>query len=205
VPVFDVNDIQRVLDQHIGTTDDPEVMFDRVARSMAERWPDQVDPELRWHVLWSAGFVHKVAMLHLSTSEYVILGGAATSSMGATGPFAADLHNFILLGRIEHYGEHDWDVTVSEPGDRIFTPRDVGMGTNIPEYVWFLEYCRGPVPKMFFSMLLGAIVATFDVGTVGRILRGGTAMVVRQWWARTFGDHRKLIAEGPAAIEGGTS
>ena len=184
MPVFDVNEIQKVIDPLLGTTADPELMFDRVAKALAARWPGQVEPELRWHVLWSAGFVHKVALLHLSTSEYVILAGAATSSMGATGPFAADLHNFILLGAIEHYGEHDWTVTTSRPGDRIFTPRDVGMGTNIPEFVWFVEYCRGPVPRMFFSMLLGAIVATFDVGTVVRILRLGTAITLRQGWAR---------------------
>ncbi len=184
MPVFDVNEIQRVIDPLLGTTDDPEVLFDRVARALAERWPGQVDPELRWHVLWSAGFVHKVAMVHLSLGEYLILGGAATASMGATGPFAADLHNFILLGAIEHYGEHDWAVTTSGPGDRIFTPRDVGMGTNIPEFVWFVEYCRGPVPRMFVSMMLGAIVATFDLGTVVRIVRSGTAMLLRQGWAR---------------------
>lgn len=185
MPVFDVNEIQDLLDPIIdqGHTD-PAVMFQEVADVMARRWPGQIDPQLHWHVLWSAGFVHKIAMLHLSLGEYIILGGAATASMGATGPFAADLHNFILMGEIHHYGEHDWDVVKSRPGDRIFTPKDVGMGTNIPERVWFLEYCRGPVPRMFVSMLLGAIVATFDLGTVLRIIRQGTLTLLRQWWFR---------------------
>lgn len=182
MPVFTVPALQQIVDRH---RDRPLADALRaIVADLAEAHPGQVCRDPSWRLVYAAGFMQQLALLHVSAREYLILTGAPTPSAGSNGPFGCDLYDFVIDGSISGFAAGELEETVHRPGDCFALPRGQSRGAAIRDRVWMLEYARGPIPTMFPVAVAGTLFGSLDLPSLTRSLVEATRMGARQWAAR---------------------
>lgn len=162
----------------------PGDAFARIVGALRDRHPNQIADTLEWTLVYAAGFMQQLAVLHASPHEYLILTGAPTPSSGQNGPFRCDLYDIVIDGAISSFAAGAFEEEEHGPGDCFALPAGEVRGAAIRDHVWMLEYARGPIPTMFPLPVAGALFSTLDVPSLWRMASVATRVGARQWWAR---------------------
>jgi len=162
----------------------PREGFDGIVAELRERYPGQIAETIEWSLVYAAGFMQQLAVLHASPTEYLILTGAPSPSSGQNGPFRCDLYDFVIDGAIGGFAAGDFEETIHGPGDCFFLPAGDVRGAAIRDHVWMLEYARGPIATMFPLPVAGALFSTLDLPSMWKMTSAATRVGARQWWSR---------------------
>lgn len=179
---FDLEGLREAASCGIGIP--PDEGFAAIANALRQRHPNQIAASLEWTLVYAAGFMQQLAVLHASPHEYLIFTGAPTPSSGQNGPFRCDLYDIVIDGTISGFAAGSFEEQVHGPGDCFTLPAGEVRGAAIRDHVWMLEYARGPIPTMFPLPVAGALFSTLDMPSLWRMAATATRVGARQWWAR---------------------
>lgn len=156
---------------------------DLVHSSLYSAYPSHILPpgsRQQWTANLAGGFKTQMLVLHGSLSEYVMIWGSQTGTIGHSGRNWAEFHDFLLSGRGDWWAEGGLDVKTERPGDYIFTPKFAGGIVRLHETTFMLEYCRGSIPVLLPFGLADSLVSSLDPVTVGHSLWIYGRMVLKE-------------------------
>ncbi len=176
--VFEPSDLHEVVCEHLELPLDE--MFARIAQSLAERYPGQVDFTREWTFSNAGGAMGQFTLLHASLREYLSFFGSPVDSGGHSGRYSfADHYAFILDGQMWCYGEGDLVRKEYRKGDIGHVPPGAAKCYRMVDHGWMLEYVRGPVATMLPFGLFDSLFSTLDYKTVFRTIRLFTRHTLR--------------------------
>jgi hypothetical protein len=152
--------------------------------ALEARYPGLIDRTQPWIFSNAGGAMIQVKFVYASLTEYVSLFGTPVGTEGHSGRNAVEFHDTVLEGEAWYYHEGQLERTVYRQGDAIYVKRHQAAGMHIPDRVWMLEYCRGPLLTLFPFGLADSLFSTLDFLTGARTLRIYAVLLWRALSAR---------------------
>jgi FAD/FMN-containing dehydrogenase len=134
------------------------------------RYPGRIQWPTKWLFDRSAGFLQAVALLYVSTSEYMLITGTPVPTAGGSGPFFGELFDWVIEGEIISYEPGEFERHPTRPGECDHLPRGKMKGAAITDHYWAFEYGRGFVPSMWPTTLFGALFTDCDLRDLGELM-----------------------------------
>ena len=165
--LFEPTRLQQVVQPFIGQA--LPQLFEGLVVALSNAYPQVVD-QRRWIFNNAGGAMGQIRLLYASLSEYLMLFGTPIGTEGHSGRYATEVWDVVLAGEMWTYLEGQVDRTVHRPGEMAYLGRSQAKGYRIPDFVWMLEYARGPIPTMLPFGLADAATSTLDLRAFGRTM-----------------------------------
>jgi len=177
--VFDPDVLHEIAKEAVGLPFDE--MVRKVVTDLDAAYPGHIDTDPTWAFSIWGGSTGHIGLLHASLSEYVLIYGTPIGTMGFSGRYLLEIHDFVISGTMwtcteECFGEG----VVTGPGGGAFLPRGKAKACKFSENNWMLEYARGPIVTCLPYGLSEAIISAQDVPTVAKTVWAFGRCVVRE-------------------------
>jgi L-gulono-1,4-lactone dehydrogenase len=144
--------------------------YAHLLRGVEARYPGRIQWPSKWLFDRSAGFLQALAILYVSTSEYMLITGTPVPMNGGSGPFRGELFDWVIDGEIVSYWPGQFDRHPTRPGECDHLPRGMMKGAAITDHYWAFEYGRGSIISMWPSTLFGALFTDCDLRNLGEMI-----------------------------------
>jgi len=170
---FEPEVLHAVTRQVVGLPLDSGELIDCLLESLADRYPDHIEPVPgRWVGSKAGGILGKVRFLYFSPREYIVIFGSPTGTQGFSGRYKhVDIHKFLLAGQIDSYDLESDDTTALPPlmpGDGTCLERGHARGLTIHPGSWHLEYGRGAVATTLPFAMVDTLLVSLEFESVRR-------------------------------------
>ncbi len=147
-------------------------LISRTIRSLADAYPDLIDPTPgRWVGSKAGGILGKVRFLYFSPREYIVLFGSPTGTQGFSGRYKhVDIYKFLIAGQIDSYDLESDETTgmTLRPGEHTITERGHARGMTIHPGSWHIEYGRGAVVTTLPFAMVDTLLVSLELESVRR-------------------------------------
>lgn len=163
--LFDPEQLHALARGHLGKP--PREMFADLAAELAQMYPGHIATRENWLFSLAGGAIGIMTVVHGSFSEYIIIFGTPTGTIGYSGRYWMNVYDVVLTGEMWTYTEEDFlERKVSRPGDMALLRRGQSKGFKLAEDTWLLEYGRGFIPASLPFALSDALISCLDWRTV---------------------------------------
>ncbi len=169
---FDPDVVHKVAKEVVGLQLDSGELVARAVTSLADEYPDLIDPTPgRWVGSKAGGILGKVRFLYFSPREYIVIFGSPTGTQGFSGRYKhVDIHKFLLAGRIDSYDLESDDTTSMSllPGEHTCLEKGHARGLTIHPGSWHIEYGRGAVATTLPFAMVDTLLVSLEFESVRR-------------------------------------
>jgi C-8 sterol isomerase len=174
---FDPEELREVALRHAGKPV-PEIV-PGLERDLKDRYGDLIHLDMPW-VINPAGFMmYQVKMVFARANEYIGIMGVPVASTGHTGRHPVTYYDTILSGGSRLTAAGELEPRTVSAGDFLVTRPWEAFAVNVPDHIFFLEYCRGPLPILMPFGLANTLFGTLDFKSAFQIVKSHATLAWR--------------------------
>jgi len=174
---FDPLELRDVALRHVGKPV-PEIVAG-LERDLKAEYGDRIHLDMPW-VMSPAGFaMYQVKMIFARANEYIGMMGVPIASTGHTGRHPVTYYDTILSGSSRKIAAGELEPRTISAGDFLVTRPWESFAFSVPDHVFFLEYCRGPLPILMPFGLTNYLFGTLDFKSAFQIVKSHATLAWR--------------------------
>jgi len=185
---FDPEELRDVALPHVGKPV-PEIILG-LESDLKAKYGDLIHLDMPWVINPAGYMMYQVKMIFARPNEYIGIMGVPISSTGHTGRHPVTYYDTILSGSARMVSAGEFEPHVSKAGDFLVTRPGVALAFDVPDHIFFLEYCRGPIAVLMPFGLANLVLGTLDFKSAYQLVKSHWTLAIRSRGVAT--PHRAL-------------
>lgn len=194
---LDPDEIRELALPHVGKP--PAQIMADLERDLAARYGDLIHLDMPW-VTNPAGFaMYQVKLVFARANEYLGLMSVPVPGTGHSGRHPVTYFDTILSGGSQNIATGEFEPKVTSAGDFLVTRPMESFTFHVPEHIYFIEYCRGPLPVLMPFGLANYLFGTLDFKQAAQIVKTHATLAWRSRGVPT--PHGEWTGESIPAVQ----